>query len=180
MIVYTFGSLLQMYVLDDRQYRSPQPAHGLAWGAERWCSPRACPDLRDSGRTLLGAEQEAWLLEALGTSSARWNGAGATDLMASTTGNPAPDQAFWTDGWDGYPRAVSFAELHPRSIAPRIAGHWRDVHSYWVCDLKPISMTLSRPWSPREFCGTSITSQGRPQEHVMPRAPTIRTSSCAQ
>lgn len=164
---YTFGSLLQMYVLDDRQYRSPQVCPRPGMGGGTVVQPARCPDLRDPGRTLLGAEQEAWLLEALGTSPARWNVLAQQTLMAQHDWQPGPDQAFWTDGWDGYPaarsRLLSFI-AQQRPANPLVIGG--DVHSFWVCDLKPDFDDPQSPVVATEFCGTSITSQGPPQERV--------------
>jgi len=164
---YTFGNLLQMYMLDDRQYRSPQACPRAGMGGGTVVQPARCPDLRDPGRTLLGAEQEAWLLEALGTSPARWNVLAQQTLMAQHDWQPGPDQAFWTDGWDGYPaarsRLLSFI-AQQRPANPLVIGG--DVHSYWVCDLKPDFDDPQSPVVATEFCGTSITSQGPPQERV--------------
>jgi alkaline phosphatase D len=164
---YTFGNLLQMYMLDDRQYRSPQACPRPGMGGGTVVQPSRCPDLRDPARTLLGAEQEAWLMEALGTSRARWNVLAQQTLMAQHDWQPGPEQAFWTDGWDGYPaarsRLLSFiAQQHPAN--PLVIGG--DVHSYWVCDLKPDFDDRQSPVVATEFCGTSITSQGPPQERI--------------
>ena len=111
----------------------------------------------------LGAEQEAWLLEALGTSPARWNVLAQQTLMAQHDWQPGPDQAFWTDGWDGYPaarsRLLSFI-AQQRPANPLVIGG--DVHSFWVCDLKPDFDDPQSPVVATEFCGTSITSQAAP------------------
>jgi alkaline phosphatase D len=164
---YLFGDLLQMYLLDDRQYRSPQVCPRPGIGGSAVVQPARCPDLRDPKRTLLGAEQEAWLLEALGTSPARWNVLSQQTLMAQLDRQPGPEQTFWTDGWDGYPaaraRLLTFlADQRPTN--PLILGG--DVHSHWVCDLKPDFDDPHSPVVATEFCGTSITSQGPPQERT--------------
>ena len=144
-----------------------KPAHGLAWGAERWCSLSRCPELRDPERTLLGAEQEAWLLEALGTSSARWNVLAQQTLMAQHRLATRP-RASLLDRWLGWLScgAISPAQLHRRQrpANPLVIGG--DVHSYWVSDLKPNFDDPQSPVVATEFCGTSITSQGPPQERV--------------
>jgi alkaline phosphatase D len=164
---YTFGPLLQVYMLDDRQYRAPQVCPRPGIGGSAVVSPARCPDLRDPGRTLLGANQERWLLEALGASPARWNVLAQQTLMAQLDRQPGPEQTFWTDGWDGYPaartRLLSFL-AHRRPANPLVIGG--DVHSYWVCDLKPEFDDPQSPVVATEFCGTSITSQGPPQERA--------------
>jgi alkaline phosphatase D len=164
---YMFGRLLQVYLLDDRQYRSPQACPRPGMGGSTVVHPARCPELRDPGRTFLGAEQEAWLQEALGSSPAHWNVLAQQTLMAQHDWQPGPEQSFWTDGWDGYPvartRLVSFmADTRPAN--PLVIGG--DVHSYWVSDLKPDFDDPQSPVVATEVCGTSITSQGPPQERV--------------
>ncbi len=58
----SFGDLMQVHVLDTRQYRSDQPR----------CSTPDCPEARDQSRTMLGAGQEQWLQNGLGASSSVW------------------------------------------------------------------------------------------------------------
>jgi alkaline phosphatase D len=164
---YPFGTLLQVYLLDDRQYRSPQVCPRSGVGGSAVVQPARCPDLRDPERTLLGADQERWLLEALSASQARWNVLAQQTLMAQLDRQPGPEQAFWTDGWDGYPaaraRLLTFlADRRPAN--PLVIGG--DVHSHWVCDLKPDFDDPRSPVIATEFCGTSITSQGPPQERA--------------
>jgi alkaline phosphatase D len=164
---YAFGDLLQIYVLDDRQYRSPQVCPRPGIGGSTVVPSVRCPELRDPTRTLLGAEQEAWLQEALGASPARWNVVAQQTLMAQVDLQPGPGQTFWTDGWDGYPvsrsRLLDFIAAR-RPTNPLVVGG--DVHSFWVCDLKPDFDDPRSPVVATEFCGTSITSQGRPQDRV--------------
>lgn len=62
---FRFGDLMNMFVLDTRQYRSDQ-AYGdthAAQGEDVW-SPE---------RTMMGAQQEQWLFDGLGRSDAKWN-----------------------------------------------------------------------------------------------------------
>jgi alkaline phosphatase D len=78
-----------------------------------------------------------------------------------------PEQAFWTDSWDGYPAARArllgfLAQQRPAN--PLVLGG--DVHSYWVCDLKPDVDDPQSPVVATEFCGTSIMSQSVPQARV--------------
>ena len=77
-------------------------------------------------------------MQVLGASRTQWNVLAQQTLMAQLDRQPGPEQAFWTDGWDGYPaaraRLLSFiADAHPAN--PLVVGG--DVHSNWVCDLKP-------------------------------------------
>jgi hypothetical protein len=98
-----WGALADFHVLDDRQYRSHQvctpPGRGGSSVVED-CAARLDPRL-----TILGEVQEQWLLGSLGRSRARWNVIAQQTLMAQLDREPGPGQAFWTDGWDGYPAA---------------------------------------------------------------------------
>ena len=62
---FEYGNLASFFVLDTRQYRSDQP-----------CGDRtgpACPGVLDPEATLLGDQQEQWLLEGLDQSASQWN-----------------------------------------------------------------------------------------------------------
>ena len=63
--------------------------------------------------------------------------AGATDLDGPARLATRPDQAFWTDGWDGYPAARSRLLSFIAQQRPANPLVMRNVHSFWVCDLKP-------------------------------------------
>jgi alkaline phosphatase D len=160
-----FGQLACVFVLDDRQYRSHQvcarPGRGgstVVKAAD--CAERLSPDL-----TLLGAEQERWLANALEKSTARWNIIAQQTLMAKQTRITGGEQGYWTDGWDGYPKARErlLSHIAGRGISnPLVLGG--DVHNAIVADLK---LDFDDPKSPvvaTEFVGTSITSQGPNQK----------------
>lgn len=166
---YDWGRLARFHVLDDRQYRSPQacprPGHGGAnvVGAE-------CTERIDAQRTMLGAEQEAWLSEGFASSPARWNILAQQTLMTQCSHaamDKAGDGRFWTDGWDGYPaaraRLLAGIARHRPSNPLVISG---DVHSFYAGDLvrdfnRPASD--DNPVIATEFCGTSVTSHSHPQ-----------------
>lgn len=85
-----WGSLLDLFVLDGRQYRADQVC-----GADVAAS---CDARFDPAQTMLGAEQLTWLGEQLGSSTARWAG-----LANQTIMTPMPfGGAYNMDQWDGY------------------------------------------------------------------------------
>ena len=164
MRIYTradFGALARIHVLDDRQYRSPQACPRPGRGGSNVVFRSECAELQQPGRTLLGPEQERWLLEGLAATGPRWNIIAQQTLMAQVDRRPGPEQTFWTDGWDGYPetRARLLRRLaEKRTANPLVIGG--DVHMFAVSDLK---LDFDDPASPvvaTEFTGTSITSQG--------------------
>ena len=150
---FAFGSLAEFNVLDTRSYRTDQP-----------CGDRAasdCPGRNAPAQTITGPEQEAWLLDGLGRSAARWNVIAQQVFMAQLDLVPGPARGFDVDAWDGYvasrDRLMAFLGAHPALNPVVLTG---DFHSNWVADLKanfddPRSATVGT-----EFVGTSITSGG--------------------
>ena len=120
------------------------------------CVERIAPE-----RSMLGVQQEAWLKDGLAHTRSRWNIIAQQTLMAQRDVKQGSEQAFWTDGWDGYPAArtrllTDIADIKPPNPLV-ISG---DVHSAWVSDLKPEFDNAKSAVVAIEFCGTSITSQG--------------------
>lgn len=60
-----FGDLAQLCVFDTRQYRTDQPCGDGQ-------KPR-CPGAYDPNATMMGPEQERWLMDGMRASDARWN-----------------------------------------------------------------------------------------------------------
>lgn len=85
-----WGALMDILVVDGRQYRSDQPCAADV--------SADCPARTDPSRTMLGADQLAWLESELAASTARWSVMGNQTAMT-----PMPfGTAFNTDQWDGY------------------------------------------------------------------------------
>lgn len=143
----SFGDLLQLHVLDTRQYRSDQPK----------CSTDDCPEAADPSRTMLGPEQESWLFEGLGTSTSVWD----------VIGNQVPVRRYGTrplggDQWDGYDHSRSrLLQLLGEQGKPAnpvvVTG---DLHSNQVSDLPASFDVDDAPIVATEFMGTSVTSGG--------------------
>lgn len=165
-----FGPLARVYMLDDRQYRSPQacpqPTKG---GGSTTLAATSCEALLDPSRTMLGARQEQWLDAAFGRTRQQWNLVAQQTLMAPAepaAGLPGPDGApqprkVWTDGWDGYPEARKrlLGALRKRKVAnPIVLGG--DCHCTYAADLRLDPLSNDAPVVASELCGTSLTSQG--------------------
>jgi alkaline phosphatase D len=151
-----WGRMARLHMLDTRQYRSDQITSEAA--------------SNDPARTMLGAAQEAWLLDGLDRSGATWNLIGNQVFMAENDRIPGPTRSFDFDNWDGYraprQRLLDFlAERRPANPVV-LTG---DRHATWACDLlqdfsRP-RPTLGRRASPvvgAEIVGTSISSGGNP------------------
>lgn len=159
--IYTnldFGQLAMFHVLDDRQYRSPQPCQRAERGGGNYlvnCAERTNPEA-----TMLGAAQERWLADSLGASKARWNVIAQQSLISQLDLSMGDIQTFWTDAWDGYPAArermlQTVADRRPAN--PVFLGG--DAHMFWVAEL-PVRYDIpGLPSVATEICGTSITSR---------------------
>jgi alkaline phosphatase D len=125
-----FGNLVDLSVLDTRQYRSNQPCTQV--------TATGCAEADDPQRTMLGAEQEKWLFDQLGSVKAKWTVLGqqvptfARDAAASN-----PQGRFSMDKWDGYTAARQ--RLYDRlreTRAPNPIVLSGDVHVHYGADLK--------------------------------------------
>jgi alkaline phosphatase D len=146
-----FGGLVDLNVLDTRQYRTDQ-ADG------RLIAPRD-PTSMDLSRTMMGTEQERWLRDGVARSESRWNVIAQQTMMAEYSYGSGAGELVNHDQWDGYAAARARLLGSIREIEPSnpivISGDW---HAGFVNDLKrdfddPASETLAT-----EFVGTSISS----------------------
>jgi alkaline phosphatase D len=159
---FDVGDLLRVYLLDDRQYRTPQPCprpnrHGSQ-------TLVGCTELEDPRQTLLGAEQEGWFAQACADSRARWNLVGQQTLVAPRDAEPGPARSVSTDGWDGYPLARQrLLDSLRRVRNPVIAGG--DLHAAIVASVPSDPRRLDSRVLASEFVTTSISSEGWPQSH---------------
>lgn len=160
-----FGDLINIQLLDGRQYRSREACYGpVDGGGGHMETLRHCPELAEPSRSLLGLEQEAWLYDQLQQSRARWNIIAQDVLMAPfLEAQPAPEHGFGyaTDRWDGYPAARRRLLQHIHAAQPAnpvvVSG---DIHSFWANDLHLDPRDTASPLVAHEFVGTSITSHG--------------------
>ena len=149
-----FGRLLDLEMLDTRQYRSRQ---ACGRNLESNCAAAA-----DRSRTILGSPQERWLFDQLSRSRATWTLLGQqvpTFTRDSVATNP--QGRYSMDKWDGYTasRARLYARLREMKASNPIVVSG-DVHVHYGADLKldfhdPRSQTIGT-----EFTNTSITSGG--------------------
>ena len=81
--------------------------------------------------------------------------------MAQVNRAASPDRAYWTDGWDGYPRARErlLASIAGQRVSNPIVVSG-DVHMSAVTDLKTDFMDAKAPVVATEFVCPSISSQG--------------------
>ena len=147
-----FGTLIDMSVLDTRQYRSDHACGSLVSSD---CAAASAP-----ARTMLGIEQERWLFEQLSSAHAMWTMvAQQVPTFARDSVAANPQGRFSMDKWDGYTAARDrlYARLK-ETRAPNPIVLSGDVHVHYGADLKldfrnPKSQTIGV-----EFTNTSISS----------------------
>lgn len=163
-----WGRLARILLVDDRQYRSPQACPRPGKGGSNTVRASACPDLADPRRSLLGPAQEEWLARSWSTDRP-WNLLAQQTLMARFNWRSPADGGpeHWTDGWDGYaPSRQRLLDVVAQKKLPGAVVLGGDVHANYVASLKA---DFDRPDSAvvaSEFCGTSISSLGLPQERL--------------
>jgi alkaline phosphatase D len=150
---FSYGKLASFFVLDTRQFRTDQPCGDG--------SKAPCPGVADPQATLLGAEQERWLFDAVAHSKGQWNVLPQQVMMAKVDQAPGPDERYSMDQWSGYDacrtRLLQFLAARRPSNPIVLTG---DIHSNWVNDLKVDFRDAAAPAVATEFVGTSITSGG--------------------
>jgi alkaline phosphatase D len=138
------GSLATLFVMDQRQFRSK-----LDIGARD-----------DPSRTMLGEEQERWLLDSMGSSKAGWNVLVSQVQMFQLDRLTDPGlQQLNPDTWDGYAAARQrlFDGITEHKVRNPVVMSG-DAHVNCAAELKedfndPDSATIAP-----EFLGTSLTS----------------------
>ena len=156
-----FGQLAKISVLDDRQYRSHQVCARPGRGGSVVVKAAECPQRLSPDLSLLGVPQERWLHSTLEKPSPGWNVIAQQTLMAQRTRAIDNDPAYWTDGWDGYPKARErlLSHIAARDIKNTLVLGG-DVHAGIVADLKVNFDDAQAPVVATEFVGTSIATQG--------------------
>ena len=154
-----FGRLAHVFLLDGRQYRSNQ-ACGAADQGINLAPP--CEEWSQPDRTMLGTDQERWLLDGIGASSATWNVVGNQVVLSDARLNGV---VLNYDQWDGYPVArqrlvqgiaatgktnvvVVTGDIHLAAVADVTAG---------TIDAGAVSPGVAAPVA-TELVGTSISS----------------------
>jgi len=152
-----FGDLAAVFMLDGRQYRSPQA-----------CQPgplvEPCAELYIPERTMLGDAQEAWLRRSLGGSTARWNLLAQQTVLAHFDQSGDGPRGYWADNWNGYPaareRLVASLLARPTSNPVVLGG---DIHAFLVNDVQAVAADTDSAVVATELVTTSISSQGTAQ-----------------
>jgi alkaline phosphatase D len=148
-----FGTLAELMMLDNRQYRSDNPCGDG--------ESLRCDAALTGNYTMLGAAQEQWLGESFAASTAKWNIVGQQFLIAQLEHANIQPNWFWNDAWDGYPlarrRLLQRVVETNLSNAVFLSGDW---HSTFVNDLKLDFNAPASPTIATEFVTPAITTGG--------------------
>ncbi|MFQ6171447.1 alkaline phosphatase D family protein [Oryzobacter sp. R7] len=145
-----YGDLVRFHVLDTRQYKTDQlPGSTVGDTAER----------RDPSRQILGAAQEAWLLDTLGSGEVTWDVLANTVLFSRLDSDDTAGERFSTGQWDAYQAAQ---QRVIDTVAAKEAGGFvvltGDIHrNYHLNVLQDFEDPESRVVGV-EFAGSSISS----------------------
>lgn len=158
---YAWGRLAEFWLLDGRQFRSPQACGPAGRPGGRVLSSGGCAELAAPARTLFGAAQEQWLEAGLAASRAQWKVvAQGTQISSSGVDTPI-GRRLYSDGWDGYPAARErllggFARRGLRDVLC-LGG---DVHRHVAADLRVRPNDPGSPVVASEFVCSSVTTRG--------------------
>jgi alkaline phosphatase D len=148
----SFGPLAHFMVLDERQFRDPDPCGG---GVKAPCAEYLAE------RTMLGAAQERWLERELRSSRSRWNVVANQVMMTTVDQTTGPNSTYNMDHWDGFEtarRRMVSTLRDTRAANPIVITG--DIHSNWVGDLRVDYKDDKSPVIGTELVGTSISSGG--------------------
>lgn len=167
---FTIGDLASISMLDGRQYRSDQACDDNGFGGGQLVEN--CAEIFALDRTMLGEAQERWLLRGLDRAPTRWTVVAQQTLFARLDSKPGEGEAFWSEGWSGYPvsrdRILSAIRDHKTPNPVFIGG---DMHCTWVTDLKAGGWTPEAPTVASEFVCTSLSASGPPPDRFLPLLP---------
>ena len=153
------GDLIQINLLDTRQFRNRQylcsnnePAYGFGNYRER------CPEIFVEERSMLGEEQERWLVEGIANNTAAWNVIASSSVF-SPFHLDIDDKTFnFTGSWDGYPaNRDRVVDAINQAGAGQIVILSGDMHSFWALDGAQ-STELADRFPGVEFVASSISA----------------------
>lgn len=148
----SYGQLVNLNLLDTRQFRSDQPC-GDKWS---WCE-----GVNDPKAQFMGLPQEKWLIDGLSASKATWNVIAQQVMMMDLDRDPGPGVMVNPDSWAGYntPRRRVLSQIRDHKIG-NVVVLTGDEHQNFAGDLyvdgaKPVGPPIAS-----EFVVTSISSGG--------------------
>ena len=148
-----YGDLVELIMLDTR-----------SWGREEQV-PQSDSRTSNPYRQLLGQDQEAWFLDRLQASTAKWKLVGQQVMVGQLP------IFFNNDAWDGYPAARQrFLDVLKANHTNNVVVLTGDIHSSWATNLTldPNDTTTYNRQTGEgalavEFVAPAVTSPGFPE-----------------
>lgn len=147
-----YGQLLNLNLLDTRQYRTDQPCNDR----QSWCDAISSPKAE-----VIGAAQEKWLMDGLTGSKATWNVLAQQIMVMDLDRDPGEGVIVNPDSWAGYriPRGRLLQKIKDAKVANPVVltgdEHQNFAGDLWVDGVKHEGAPIAS-----EFVVTSITSGG--------------------
>ncbi|WP_199803322.1 alkaline phosphatase D family protein [Erythrobacter rubeus] len=148
-----FGDLLDLNLLDTRQYRTNQPC------GDRWVEN--CEEIESRDAEMLGRRQESWLAEKLRGTSSRWQVLAQQVMMMDLDRTPGEGHNQNTDSWAGYrtPRERILQQIRDAGLKSAIIltgdEHQNYAGQVHLDGKRPLAEPIAN-----EFVSTSISSGG--------------------
>lgn len=148
----TYGQLLNLNLLDTRQYRTDQPC-GDRFGY--------CDAVEASRAEVIGQVQEKWLTNGLIESKSTWNVLAQQIMMMDLDREPGEGKAVNPDSWAGYrmPRNRLLQTIRDRKVG-NVVVLTGDEHQNYAGDLYLDGAKAEGAPIASEFVVTSISSGG--------------------
>lgn len=158
---YQWGSLAEFWALDGRQFRSRpvcrDSQHSFMGGKLLW----GCDQVHAPQRSILGADQEAWLAQGLASSMSTWKFIVQPTQVAPGAIRTPLGALVYGDGWDAFPAARE--RLMEMIAQPRVADVVclsGDVHRHVAANLRWRPSDQASPVIASEIAVTSIATPG--------------------
>jgi alkaline phosphatase D len=157
------GTLADLYMLDQRQYRSAQacPQNGRAGGNRVGDD---CAELQTESRTMLGAAQETWFDAQLSRGRGRWNLLAQGTVFSHVNEQSGEGRRYSTDNWNGYPaarrRVLGSLQRHHARNPVIFSG---DIHAFIAGNIGAVPDQPDSAPLATEIVATSISSDAPPQ-----------------
>lgn len=157
-----WGDLVALHMLDGRQYRDPVPTDGEPVplpGVGEIGVESLGPTALDPDHSMLGADQQDWLIDEIASSAAAWTVLGNQVYMHGITALPGAP-AINTDTWDGYfgNRAQLFGRIHAAKSGDLVVISG-DFHASTVAALRADPFDQTAPILGTEFMAPAVSSQ---------------------